>query len=381
MAKKLRGVFIADVHFDALPYKIMKKSLNFFLEYVEESKLDIVVIGGDLFDTKIMMTSASAQLVLDFINKLASICEAKGVALRIVRGTLSHDYNQLESLLYLYDNENLDVKIMDKMDEEKFRGYKILYIPEEYIKDADEYYADVINGEYDAVFGHGSWDFCNFSKKGQESEIQVKKAPILDSKKFMGCCRGPILFGHYHIYTNYQNKIFYSGSYERWCQGEENPKGFLKFIVSEDNYKVKFIENENAQVYMTMDLNDSVTGFKINLLQKSIKKFIEENRVDKLRVKVQIDELCTEDTVQILKEHFRENKSISFQVSGNEIDKKLKGKEAKDIEEEQKFKKYHEIINAETVEDSVYLFLQMQGINMSKDTITELLSNNVEKSE
>lgn len=380
MSKRIiNGIFVADIHFGALSAKVLYKSLKRILKRIDkDDTINLIVIGGDLFDTKLFMTSEAAMYALNFINQLVERCISKGIALRIIRGTLSHDFNQLDSLMYLYDNQDLDIKIMDKFAEEKFKGFKLLYLPEEYMKNQYEYYADVFLKEYDTIFVHGSWDFCNFSKKIQHSESQMKNAPILDSKKFMKICKGPILSGHYHTYTNFQNKIYYSGSLERWCQGEESPKGYLTFNISKEKYSVKFIENKKAQIYKTLNLNEECSYTKVNKLKNFIKEYQEENCPDKLRIDITINEQITEDTVLILREYFKEDKSISFLVTSNEL--KLKEKQEKSTEEVEKFQKYKEIIEAEDVCDSIFLFLKnVMGIHMEKETIQMLVSNNIQK--
>lgn len=137
------GALIADVHVGALDAHELYFQLNeVFIKTIKELPvLDFIVICGDLIDKKISMNSQHATILLNFISDIKDIIKSKEnpVKLRILKGTESHDNRQLEVLHSVL--QGIDYKIINEVEEEYlFEDFKVLYIPEEYMEDMDEYY-------------------------------------------------------------------------------------------------------------------------------------------------------------------------------------------------------------------------------------------------
>mgnify|MGYP003290245883 CR=1 FL=1 len=131
------------------------------------------------------------------------------------------------------------------------------------------------------IFGHGLMNEVSFAAKLQESEVTMSKAPIFRSEELLDICKGPIFFGHIHKPQIIKDRIFYTGSFSRWCFGEEEPKGFRSVVYTPatGNFKTEFIENKDAKTYDTLIIDYKSSFYKdddnkrldyiINLVTKS----------------------------------------------------------------------------------------------------------------
>lgn len=290
------GAVIADIHWGAMDAKNLYEELdNGFLKYLKSSKiLDFVVIAGDLFDTKLHLSSDHVKYSFIFLKKLIDICIKKNTKLRIIKGTSSHDHGQL-SVLQSFSNLGADFKIIETVsDEELFPNFNVLYIPEEYITDKDEYYKDFFTKEYDMIFGHGMFSEVAFVAKCQQSEITHQKAPIFKSEEILKICKSLTFFGHIHKPQCIKDRIYYVGSYSRWVYGEEEPKGFMMCAYTPDtgNYDVEFIENKMAPLYNTMIIDYRSSFYKDDpdMQMQYIVRMVNNLNVERVRIIFNIPE-------------------------------------------------------------------------------------------
>ena len=256
---------IADIHFNAVKPELLFKQLNeIFLEYLRNEKVDMVVIAGDFYDSIISLNSKSAKYSIEFITELIKISYHTGIKyIRMIKGTSSHDNNQLENLKIFERSKDLSFKIFNTVTSEEIEGFKFLYVPEEYMKNPDEYYEEYFDEKYDMVFGHGMFRETSFQASKQESAITLSKAPIFDSDKFCKMSKGPVIFGHIHKSCVIKDKIYYVGSFSRWVYGEEEPKGFLiTYLNPNGEFTNTFIENKLAEKYDTYTVKDSFNYVK-----------------------------------------------------------------------------------------------------------------------
>jgi len=296
MNKSLIGAIIADIHFGAMSAKTLYTELeDGFLKYLKSLKiLDFVIISGDLIDNKLNLNSDHVKYLFLFMKKLMEICAKKNTKLRIIRGTLSHDNQQLDVLKF-FSNFNVDFKVIETVDDEElFPNFKVLYIPEEYVLDKDEYYKKYFNNNYDMIFGHGLLNEVAFIAKMQESEVSMTKAPIFKSEELLNICKGPIFFGHIHKSQCIKERIFYTGSYSRWVYGEEEPKGFFicAYTSETSKYETEFIENKLAPIYNTMIIDYSSAFYRDDQNQQLdyIIRMVENLNVERLRIIFNIPE-------------------------------------------------------------------------------------------
>ena len=274
MKKRLRGLAIGDVHFGHPKTKHMfENELPEVLTYIEEEskiltqdRISYIVLTGDFYDRKISLNEEASKMSKEFLDALVELCKTYDIKLRWLRGTKTHDFNQLDNFKHYQLYDDLDFRIITVVEEEElFPDVSVLWIPEEYMNDQDEYYKEFLDAcdedsKYDMIFGHGTWEHEAFTCQIQESERTIKGSPVFRIQDWVDKVYGPILFGHIHTHNIYRDKIYYSGSFSRWCYGEEKPKGFLdiRYDVQECEHEITFIENENALQYTTVKLSDYV---------------------------------------------------------------------------------------------------------------------------
>lgn len=313
---------IADIHFGAVDSseKLYRQLEINFLKFIDELPLlHMVVINGDYFDYNLSpFNSKHVKFSLKFMRQLTKRAKKRGFKIRMIKGTSSHDGTQFQNFYDYETDEDLDFRVIEKVEEEDvFPNLKVLYIPEEYIKNKEGYYKEFFKKEdcYDMVFGHGMFEEIAYIPNSGENHIS--KAPLFNYSEMNYICKGPILFGHIHIPLIIKDKIYYSGSFSRFAQGEEDPKGFnlIAYVPNTSDYIVKYIENELADKFITMDYT-----YELNI-ENDIKKVIDDiirfkssNNIYKLRIKIDDQEGHLLDKIAILKEYFSSNKHIVLDI-------------------------------------------------------------------
>jgi len=325
------GVVIADIHGGAFKAEDLIYELDeSFIKYLKSLKiLDFVVIAGDLFDNKLSLNSDHTKYLFVFLRKLIDICIKHNAKLRIVKGTEFHDNKQLDILKFLA-NSNCDIKVIETVaDEELFEDFNVLYIPEEYVQDKDEYYKEYFNqsDKYDMIFGHGLINEVAFVAKLQESEVTMARAPIFKSDTLLDICKGPIFFGHIHKSQCIKERIYYVGSFSRWIFGEEEPKGFftVAYTPHTSNYDIEFIENKHAKKFDTMTIDYNSSFYRTDETQQIeyIVNLVNNIKVDRLRIVFNIPEDYPNPILltNLINDIFIKYKNIKTVVNNNSKEK------------------------------------------------------------
>ena len=333
---KYKGVMIADIHFGALPVERLYNELEIFLDFIEKKSLDFIVILGDWFDKKINLNSKDAKYSTVFFERICQICIDNDIKLRIIQGTESHDNSQLEVLEILAKNKPVDFKVFYEAEEEElFPDFNVLYVPEEYINSIDEKYGKYMNKKYDMIFGHGMIQEVKFAALIQSSETTMKKAPIFKSKMLCDMCYGPIFFGHIHTKDIFNDRLYYVGSYSRWKFGEEEDKGFyyVKYENDTKEFEAKFIVNDKAMKYDTIEIYEKESGFyKLNTENqiKYIQNLIQSFEYDFLRLQFYIPQGYENENllINMVNESFGKYKNLKLDFK---VNSKIKSK--REVEE------------------------------------------------
>jgi hypothetical protein len=268
---EIKIVHIADTHAGAFGHERFEAELDAaFFAWLEANDFDAVVHGGDLFDRRLDLNSGDAKAAIRTAFRIAQACQRRGVPFRILKGTLTHDYDQLANLLPFETEFPCFRVVQTTSAEELLPGFRVLYMPEVYPTDyADHYsqflYAPAEEGEwgedvvYDAIFGHGQIDVAAGWGAVIEGERHYGGTPTHEAERLLQHCRGPVQFGHVHNRFRYKKRLGYSGSFSRWCQGEEGKKGFDVLSLSGEiggaepwAVRVQQVVNALAPVYRTV---------------------------------------------------------------------------------------------------------------------------------
>lgn len=258
----MKLVNISDIHIGKKDDMKLKDELEIFFDYLKNTEnIDMITISGDLFDRVLTANEYGTTLALEFIQRLIDLYIPE-IAIRIIKGTRSHDFNQLDILKVFKEKAGSHFKIIEKNEVEVFNGYKILYLPEEYPTDYDDFYKENLLGVedkvYDFIIGHGMIDFIAFTGYEDDSENRVHGTPTHKANDLIRVTKGPIIFGHIHEKQEYKDKIYYTGSYSRYSFDTPSEKGFMVFDIDDDdpsNFKMTFIENTAAPTYAVLDID------------------------------------------------------------------------------------------------------------------------------
>ena len=314
---------VGDIHFGYYNPELLYKEFQLILQTINERDIDCVVIAGDYYDTKLNMSSAHAVYSVKAFSDLIKLCEEKNIKIRQIKGTNSHDPdNQLKNLAQIANSSKCDYKLFLTVDEEElFPGFKVLYIPEEYMDDKDSYYSLYFKNNYQAIFGHGMFEETNFSSNTKFKTM--RKYPIFNSRDMESICEGPIVFGHIHTPQRIRNRIQYTGSLVRSRFGEEESKGFYiaSFDTESKETEFEFIENETTMKYDTIEIkpDNKVFSMFINEQMNYFKDLVEKYKRDYLRIKIFLPDDYTNSTAFIdsMNVMFNQNKNVTINIHEN----------------------------------------------------------------
>ena len=313
---------IADVHIGnrAISHKEYKYQLTkgVIEKMADLVFLDGIVLCGDTLHYQISMNSEYADVFQWFIAEIIKIAKSHNAFVRIIKGTKSHDLDQLETIRHYEEDFGIDFKIINDYMIEEINGHRYAYIAENYIKeDVDDYYEEIFSKPedyFDMIFIHGMIEPCQFTT--QHSENLDSSAPVFKLKKFYNVCRGPIIGGHIHIPMVFNDKFFYVGSTLRTCHGEEEDKGWDIIVYSQKygKYRVDKIINEYTFNFATMKIsNNFIEANTVDEIVDHVESFIKKKNVDRLSLKVTcIDKEETTVKIEMLKKYFGKNTNITL---------------------------------------------------------------------
>lgn len=261
--KDLSYLVISDVHFfnKATPTSSLVQNVEDYFDGFSDTsrfrKLDIIFIAGDLFDDLCYYKHPDVLLVTNLIRRLMRFCAAWGIALRILEGTKSHDYKQAANFQPLADvfGDKLNYKYVQSLMIEKMAGHdlSILYMPDDWSHSAAETQRQVreLMAEHDAptvnigIF-HGMFE--------HQIPMLADDPATHNAAYYLSIVDFFINVGHIHISSVFE-RILAQGSFGRISHGEEGPKGgFLVRLSSIGKHSFEFIENKNAIIFKTREI-------------------------------------------------------------------------------------------------------------------------------
>ena len=336
----LKGVIIGDIHFGIKDSKRLYEELSQFKEFIlGKDDLQIVVINGDFFDRKLSIGDPESFYAISFFAELVKIVKEKKLIFRMIQGTKSHDLNQLQLFKHYENDLDMDFRIIETVRTEDISGLNVLYLPEEYPENSDEYYKDYKTGEYNIILGHGTWDFVAQPGVIEHSKLETHSAPVFMWSEWKKSVEnGFIVFGHIHGRNTYGKKIFYPGSFTRWNYGERSEKGFVYFEYDLENkeYNVEYINNTMAPKYDVISVGElslDLENTSVDLIKEALDATL--NGTDNLRIDLSG---LSKDKIDILRKHYSDNSSVKLEVR----EKKTLLKESAESKSEE-FKKWHYI--------------------------------------
>lgn len=365
---------ISDIHFGAFDSEVLYNELKvvFINETLKKLPLlDVIFFQGDVFHYELSLNGKHAWSAFKFFEDVKKVIKKKKLRtkIRIIKGTKSHDHDQLESLVY---DSDIDIKLINTVDVEYINGVKILYLPEEYIADPETYYKSYFNDTYDYIVGHGMFDETAFHN--YNSEINMEAAPVYDSK-LLSSIANFICFGHIHDAVTFKN-VYYTGSFSRWCQGEENPKGFIMSAYNKLTGQVAVmpIINHLARRFNTININKIIRDNDIDDIIRYVDKYYDKHDIYKLRLIINEQNDATYmGKVALIQNNYSYNRLIDVVIE-------RKNNIIEEDEDNGDIEKYHYLFDDSIDENKkISLFLKDNGYDLSPDKVNELVNCDILK--
>ena len=365
-------LFIADIHFgipetDRLSNELYKN----FIPFLKNNEVDIIFFGGDYFHTKLSLYENNSFKAFKFFSDFMAIAKENNIKVRFIEGTQSHERFQPRMLENLVSG--VDYKFFETIGEEDIDGMKVLYIPEEYPMNIDEYYAEYKKKQYDLIISHATWDFINFAKSIDNNRNDMHTAPVFKYNEWKyslehGVCLSGHIHGRHVFKTKFGDKIIYPGSFTAWSFDQISERGFLYGIIDIDKhtFQYKFINNPDSPKYANLDINDLGLDL-VNIDVDVIKSRIEAERKKVDYLKVNLDKLPNEKKM-VIKELFKDNPAISTEINTADILTESTNKS---------YEKYNYLLKDNlTIENAIQRFIKEDlGEVIDTKTIKEIIKN------
>ena len=371
-----RGVFISvnigDIHFGVsnvdpkIEYQILKE--QFIDKLYNMNVLHAIFITGDLFDRRVMANSDVVYYASLFIQDLVTIAIIKQSTIVLLKGTDSHDSDQLKLFYHYIEDNRVDFRIIESIKFEYIHGARILFIPELY--NVSEYTYDVVfkySGLYDQCIFHGT---VNGSVYGNNT---IASARLLSIDDFKNCC-GPIIGGHVHTGGCFNSHIYYTGSPIRYEFGEENTKGFLICVHDLDTREyIVHLEEIKSFRYDTILLDDIINTDPKDAIEyiNSLKK---DKNIDYLRVKFIQD--LPDDFINIINSYYKNKRDIKIKFEYDKKNKVMK----KNIQELESMSEYEFILDKSLTEYHIlskYINIQKGYEYISVENLKKILEEDI----
>lgn len=258
------SAFVSDLHLGhrRVPTTLTLASLNkAFPPSAETGELDIIYLGGDIYDRLLTLPDDQVNLIRLWIISLLKLCKRYNILLRVLAGTGSHDRGQGKEFTHLNEITGIgaDCRYIDTLSIEHIDSLNIdvLYIPDEWRPATEATWVDVKQRlmetgieRVDYTIMHGVFPF----QLPFNLNIQTH-----DPDKYLGITKQYISIGHHHVMRQ-QDRIMAQGSFDRLAHGEEGAKGHIRIkattTLEHDKDIIRFIENREACVFKTINLAD-----------------------------------------------------------------------------------------------------------------------------
>lgn len=253
----MRIVNISDIHISRKdPYDYYREELSLILEWITKNSLDILTIAGETFDTIYRMDESQPRVALDFFTQLCKLAEIKMFRIAVVKGTATHEGNQLETLKFL--EAEYPIKFYTSIAMVNYGGLKIRFVPDIAYDNYDEFLREFTRyGDSDINIIHGLVEGALPVVKevsDRKAEIIIKIKDIVDTTKLF------TVMGHVHERKRVHPNIWYTGSFSTSSFKDsgsfEHGFDIIDIDMKTGTYHVSFFKNNNCDRYITYDITE-----------------------------------------------------------------------------------------------------------------------------
>lgn len=307
MNKLIKYLQLSDIHLGNklnTTEKIVNALKHYFRTNQKEfSKLDMIVLVGDVYDRLLNNSSSDYILSIEWLTELVIFCKNNNIKLRILEGTPSHDWKQCKVLYTIIDRLNLDVdfKYIETLHIEIMTdlNLSVLYVPDEWKHKASETYNEILElmvannlSKVDIAFMHGQFHY-------QLPMIRLESS--FSEEDMLNIVNYYISIGHIHTPSVFE-RILAQGSFDRLAHNEEEDKGGIVVTIDKvnGNHSYRFIKNEKAMLFKTYRYEEEELDFIIQDLEDKISKLPIGSSI---RIMSNNEDYLTK-SVKVLKEKF-----------------------------------------------------------------------------
>lgn len=293
MTTSYKILFSTDQHLNypkLAPHPMVQRFMRLMMTTINEHQPDALVLGGDWFDRPTSFTSKAGVQILSAMSMLLAVCNRKGIAVRVLKGTGTHDGVQNENwkpLAAVY--KNLDFKVYNDVDIiNDLGGMNILTIPDSTI--ANHHKCEVRVRELLVERGLESVDMgITHGMYTHHLEEAGFKVDAHDSTFYSSIVDILTLNGHIHRPSLYLN-ILTGGSTDRLRQGENHPKGIHVVDIDKEakSFKATFIEQTEAAIFNSYDVMNEHVDVAIERLSEQLSRLDAEDMYVRLHYRADV---------------------------------------------------------------------------------------------
>ncbi len=259
MKSEIQVASISDIHWghrNTPTRHILGNLERAFPDTDETGRLDLIIFGGDQFDRLLPADDPDLEYIKAWWNGFLRMCYRRGIVVRVLRGTPSHDWRQNWMLAVEADHAHIpvDVAFVDVLAIEYIAplGIHVLYVPDEWRPETDDVWAEVCQLMRDRNLE--KVDFSVVHGCFVQQLPEHVKVPRHVPERYMGITNGYVLGAHIHKPSVYGENFLCNGSFDRISHGEEENKGHWRIRYTPGGERsAKFIVNEGARTYVTVD--------------------------------------------------------------------------------------------------------------------------------
>lgn len=270
MIKELKMINISDLH-------LLVRNRDEYFDYemcpmiekieriCKSTGLDVLTLAGDLMDSILKFDNTTIHLVQNFIQILCNLAKAYGFEILVIKGTESHDGNQLESLRHFEYNGN-PIRFFNTVQYVNVKGFVLRMLPELYWDSYEEFLKTSLSSYADITVFHGT-------VAGVDKRIELgykthdrKKDILIQPLDLQANTRIFSVGGHIHNRCQVAENVWYTGSYSANSFKDANDfnRGMDYITVKYDtdnnvyDLNIKFIPNSGSRRFITENITDLI---------------------------------------------------------------------------------------------------------------------------
>jgi len=285
MIDRMNAIVVSDVHLGNTRIddtKMIKALCDLFRPQrsykaiIEE--VNTFIIAGDLWDRLLNLNHPNLSAIIQGLVFILRECKRRQIRIYVLEGTKSHEWAQSELLVTLNRAASIEadlhyIKDLSIRHDERF-DLNLLFVPDDLHHDHSIIYSQV-----QEKFREKALDQVDLAIMHGMFKHQVPAGlnlPCHDNSLYEALVKYAIFIGHVHIHTEL-GKIFAQGSFGRISHNEEEPKGYFHFWFDQDYvFHTEFIENTQAELFITVDCEGLDTSQTISKIAETVKQYGED---------------------------------------------------------------------------------------------------------